>query len=68
MTDQQRLDQARDEYHKLLTGLKARVVVDRGGERVEFTAADKDALRRYIDELAATIAGTRVSGPLSVYC
>ncbi len=49
------LDQARVAYHKLVTGLSAREVVDSNGERVTFTAANRQALYNYILELEAQL-------------
>ncbi len=45
------LNEARKAYHALMTGTSARVVVDQNGERVEFVAANKQALYNYIQEL-----------------
>jgi hypothetical protein len=45
------LDEARKAYHALLTGTSPRVVVDSSGERLEFTAANRQALYNYIAEL-----------------
>lgn len=51
-----RLDEARDAYHALVTGTKARVIVDQNGERVEFTAAKRADLAIYISELERALA------------
>jgi hypothetical protein len=45
------LAQAKAAYHLLQTGRSARVVVDQNGERVEFTAANRQSLYSYIKEL-----------------
>jgi predicted regulator of Ras-like GTPase activity (Roadblock/LC7/MglB family) len=45
------LSDARKAYHALMTGTSARVVVDQNGERVEFVAANKQALLAYITQL-----------------
>lgn len=45
------LDEARKAYHALMTGTSPRVVVDQNGERVEFTAANRQSLYNYIAEL-----------------
>lgn len=67
-TTQQKLDAAREAYHDLLTGNKARVVVDQNGERVEFTPANRDALRAYIRDLEDEVnAVTRTRGPMKVW-
>ena len=57
LTTAQQLADAQDKYHKLQTGQLARVFVDQNGERVEFTAANRQALYRYILSLQAIIAG-----------
>lgn len=55
MTLTQQIAEAEAEYHKLQLGLKARVMVDQNGERVEFTSANRQDLRKYIDELKAQL-------------
>lgn len=55
-TPAQLLTQAEAAYHALLTGKQARVVVDQNGERIEYTSANRDALRAYIEELRAKVA------------
>lgn len=55
---QQLLDQARTAYHKLVLGLSAREVVDSNGERVTYTAANRQALYSYIQELEAQLNPT----------
>ncbi len=52
------LNQARVAYHKLVTGLSAREVVDSNGERVTFTAANRQALYNYILELEVQLNPT----------
>lgn len=55
-TTQQKLDEAQAAYHKLMTGLSARVVVDGStGERVEFTAINAPKLYAYIQALQAQL-------------
>lgn len=64
----QKLAAAQAAYHDLLTGNKARVVVDQNGERVEFTPANRDALRAYIEELQGLVDGVaRTRGPMKVF-
>lgn len=62
-----RLDDARAQFHQLVTGTAARVIVDQNGERVEFTAANKGVLSNYIMSLEAQLAvvpaASRVLGP-----
>lgn len=66
LTAAQRLVEAEDALHQLLTGTSARVVVDQNGERIEYTAANAGKLRAYIEELKAEIAGSTIgsNGPL----
>ncbi len=69
LTLEQRLEQAREAYHALVTGKQARVIVDRNGERVEFTAANRQDLKDYISELEGLLGldETRRSRPLGVF-
>lgn len=68
MTPQQMLDQARKEYHALITGTKARVIVDQNGERVEFTATTASRLAQYIKSLEAQVnGGASHPGPARVW-
>lgn len=64
----QQLQSAREAYHNLMLGKSARVVVDSDGSRVEYTAANSDKLRSYIQSLEQQIAagstGARRNGPL----
>ena len=74
------LAEARKAYHDLMLGRSARVVVDgSSGERVEFTAANKQYLYAYIKELetkaeaecpgssgtGTATTGTPINGPLT---
>lgn len=45
------LKEARQAYHNLMIGNAPRVVVDQNGEKVEFTATNKQALLSYITQL-----------------
>lgn len=49
------LADARAKFHQLVTGQLARVFVDQNGERVEFTAASRDDLYTYIQQLSAEV-------------
>lgn len=64
-TTQERLDEARAAYHKLQTGTMARVVVDQNGERVEFTAANRQDLYDYIKRLEGEL-GTPGAVPANI--
>lgn len=55
LTLEQRLAAARDAYHNLMIGRSAREVVDQNGERVTFTATNKQQLYAYIRELEAQL-------------
>lgn len=59
---------ARAAYHNLMTGGAPRVVVDQNGERVEYTPANRSALKAYIQELVDLLAcvSTR-SGPIKTW-
>ena len=65
MTDQERLDDARAQYHLLVTGTQARVLVDTDGKRVEYSLANRGALLAYIERLERKIAGTS-TGPMRI--
>lgn len=58
MTLQQQLDDAKTQYHLLVTGQKARVYVDQNGERVEYTSTTAARLSAYIAQLESQINGT----------
>lgn len=63
-----RLAEAETAYHKLRTGLQARIFVDQNGERVEFAVANHDRLRAYILELKGLLGlPTGITGPLNVW-
>lgn len=51
----QQLKEAKAAYHQLMMGGSVRVVVDQNGERVEYTAANKQSLFNYIKILEAQI-------------
>lgn len=69
MTNEERLADAKDRYHELLTGQSVRVLVDQNGERMEYTAANREKLAQYIQEMEAKVAGKTVGpgAPLQVY-
>lgn len=49
------LKDAEAAYHRLMTGTSARVVVDQNGERVEFTATNRQQLYAYIQGLKSKL-------------
>lgn len=61
MTDAEKLAEAEAAYHKLMTGKSARVYVDSNGERVEYTVADANKLRAYIEALKRAVSGARLA-------
>lgn len=63
LTTQQMVDNltdARVQYHDLITGRAARVVIDSNGERVEFVAANSKQLYLYIQQLEALVGSGTV--------
>jgi tRNA(Arg) A34 adenosine deaminase TadA len=56
MTLEEQLADAQKAYHDLQTGVMARVVVDQNGDRVEYTSANRDALRQYIARLELLVS------------
>lgn len=67
MTLQERLDAAETQYHLLVTGQQARVVVDgNNGERVEYTPANAARLAAYIADLKRQLSSGCV-GPMRVW-
>jgi len=64
------LAELRGDYKDLISGNKARVIVDQNGERVEFTAANAQRLYALIQEVAACLSpGTapRANRPMGFY-
>lgn len=49
------LRDAMEAYHALSTGTSVRVIVDQNGERVEYTAANRQGLWAYISRLQNAI-------------
>lgn len=63
------ITEAQSAYHELMTGRAARIVIDQNGERVEFVAANRQALYLYIQSLKAQLPTElqiipRTTGPL----
>ena len=65
MTLAEQLADAKAQYHLLVTGQQARVYVDQNGERVEYTAANRQALLAYIQRLENQV-GSVNPGPMRV--
>lgn len=61
-----RLKDAEDKYHLLMTGGVAKVFVDSNGERIEFQQASHLRLAAYIEELRRQL-GYISAGPLNVW-
>lgn len=62
------LAELREDYRAIVSGNKARVIVDQNGERVEFTSANLPRLYALIQEVAACLepcsAGVRPNRPM----
>lgn len=50
------LKEAEKAFHQLMLGQIVRVFVDQNGERVEYTAANKQALQNYINSLRSQMS------------
>lgn len=62
-----RLADARDKLHLLLTGQLAMVViVDNGGYSVHYSRTNIEALKAYVSQLEAEVAGRRTIGAIGV--
>ena len=67
MTKQDKLAEAEEQYHALLTGT-AVVSVDVNGRKVQYTQANRSALKQYIEELKSSIGVTPSrAGPAGVW-
>lgn len=62
-----RLAEAELAYHQLALGQMARVFVDQNGERIEYSAGNKNFLVAYIADLKRQLGLATVSGPMEVY-
>lgn len=60
------LAEAEAAFHSLAIGGSARVFVDQNGERIEYTAANRNLLSIWIQELKRQL-GLSSSAPLSPY-
>lgn len=59
LTTQERLEEAQEALHQLLTGTQAVSVTDQNGERIEFRPVSRNDLQRYVADLEAQVAGAR---------
>ena len=68
-TTAQLLQEARDAYHRLVTGRATTVVAGPAGERVEYARADAGRLAAYIKTLEAEASGVtrRSLAPISFH-
>jgi hypothetical protein len=67
MTLAEQLADARDQYHKLVTGQAARVFVDQNGERIEYAPANAPRLAAYIASLERQLGTGATPGPMRVW-
>lgn len=67
LTDQQRLEEAREAYHALATGQAVAEIRDQNGETIRYAKADISHLRQYIAALEQVVAGNKPSGPMRVF-
>lgn len=56
LTTQQKLDEARQAYHEIVTGQAAYRFVDQNGEQIQYTKANAAALLAYIRQLEQELA------------
>ena len=64
------LEEARNAYHRIITGQSVTVVIDQNGERIEFQKANVSALAELIRKMELDInAGSNASSlrPLRVF-
>lgn len=66
MTLTEKLEDAENKYHLLMTGQAARVVTDQNGESVTFTSATAARLASYIADLKRQL-GKECTGPMTPY-
>ncbi len=59
LTTAERLEEAQEALHQLLTGTAAVAITDQNGEKVEYRPANRAALERYVADLNAQLAGAR---------
>lgn len=60
-----KLDEAQAAYDRLVSGQSIRVIVDSDGSRIEYNAANRQALYAYIQDLTAQYA-TCLGQPVAV--
>lgn len=67
LTTQQKLDEARQAYHEIVTGQNVTRFVDQNGEQIGYSKANVALLAAYIARLEAELASPGVTpyrGPL----
>lgn len=62
-----RLTEAEEKYHLLATGQMARVFVDQNGERIEYSAGNRNLLAAYIADLKRQLGLATTTGPMNVW-
>lgn len=60
------LKEAEAAYHELVIGQSVKVIVHQNGQRIEYTAANRSALKSYIAELKSNL-GPVQAGPMRVF-
>ena len=59
LTTAERLIEAQEALHALLTGTQAVSVTDQNGEKIEYRPVSRTDLQRYVADLEAQVAGAR---------
>lgn len=68
LTTEQRLEEAREAYHALVTGQGVAEIRDQNGETIRYARADISKLSQYIATLEQLVAGnTKPSAPMRVF-
>lgn len=64
----EQLAEARDAYHRLMTGQSVRVFVDQNGERIEYNSTNSSRLASYIADLERKVGEVTAGrlGPMRV--
>ena len=66
-TDQERLTEAQQALHDLLSGQAVAQVTDQNGESVRYVRANVQSLLTYIEDLQRRVSTTTTTGPLQIW-